>query len=70
MKTVNLDPHPYTIQVRQDLLDPLEREEYTQAREGERLSDPAWKTFWDQDLEECVFSPRPEYSQVETDYRL
>lgn len=68
METLELDPYPYRIRVRKDLLDPLEREEYVQAREGERVASPEWKTFWDQELEECLFSPRPGYSQRVSDY--
>lgn len=52
------DPYPYRIRVLQHLLDPSEREEVVGLRDGERISDPSWTTFWDPDMEECVFDPR------------
>lgn len=69
MPSLPLDPYPYRIRVRQELLDPAEREEYVSIREGERISDPAWQAFWDADYEECVLDPRPGYSQNQEDYQ-
>ena len=65
---LDLDPYPFRIQVRPELLDPAEREDYIAARDGERIADPAWRTFWDDEYEECVFDPRPGYSQDASDY--
>lgn len=66
--TIELDPYPYRIRVRQDLIDPAEREECTAIRDDERISSPEWVTFWDAEYEECIFDPRPEYSQNREDY--
>lgn len=63
-----LDPYPYRIRVRQQLLDPAGLEDYMQAREGERIASPGWLSFWDAETEECIFDPRPGYSQSREDY--
>ncbi|MGO2150853.1 MAG: hypothetical protein ACTH32_06585 [Microbacterium gubbeenense] len=63
-----LDPYPYKVQIRPELIDPAERADYLANREDERISSPAWVTFWDQEVEECIFAPRPEYSQNRKDY--
>ena len=65
---MRLDPYPYRIRVRQELLDPAEREDYIAARDEDRISSPEWVTFWDPEYEECIFDPRPEYSQRIEDY--
>lgn len=63
-----LDPYPYRIEVRAELLDPAERADYIANRDDERISSPEWVTFWDAEFERCVFDPRPEYSQSREDY--
>lgn len=54
------DPYPWRVEVidRTDM-------DLRAARDGERLSDPAWTAFWDASTERLVFDPRPEYARPE-----
>lgn len=48
------DPYPYRVHV----IDQANTD-HVVAREGERLSDPSWTTFWDAKTETLIFDPRP-----------
>lgn len=64
MAKPDLDPHPYRVEVidRSDT-------EIIAARDGGRLSSPAWTSFWDAATERLVFDPRPEFDQDPASYK-
>lgn len=49
------DPYPWRVEV----IDRTDAE-HIAARDGERIADPAWVTFWDAQTERLVFDPRTE----------
>lgn len=48
------DPYPWRVEV-------IDRDDHEliEMRDGERLADPAWTTFWDPEHERLVFDPLP-----------
>lgn len=48
------DPYPWRVEV-------IDRDDHEliAMRDGERIADPLWQTFWDSEHERLVFDPRP-----------
>lgn len=48
------DPYPWRVEV-------IDRDDHEliAMRDGERIADPLWQTFWDSEHERLVYDPRP-----------
>ena len=63
-----LDPYPYKVQIRPELIDPAERADYLANREDERIAAPHGSRSGIKRSKSASSAPRPEYSQNRKDY--
>ena len=56
---MDLDPYPWVVYT---------PTLYGRWSERERLADPGWTSFWDEESERIEFKPRPEYKQEREAY--